>query len=239
MAAEHNNKEVGMPRKPRMYMEGYPCHVIQRGNNRSRCFFSDRDYHTYLNFLSVACQRYSVALHAYILMTNHAHLLMTPTCKEGISRVMQSLGRRYVQYINQQFRWSGTLWEGRHKASLVDADEYLLACYRYIEMNPVRAAMVEHPGDYPWSSYHANAYGKIDKHLQPHSLYLDLGRHSHGRQLAYRELFTGALDQKIVHVIRNAANFSMPLGNDRFAKQIEETLGRKLGFAKTGRPTVL
>jgi len=221
-----------MPRKPRMYLDGVPCHVIQRGNNRTVCFYSARDYDTYLDFLSDACQRYSVALHAYILMTNHAHLLMTPTCKQGISRVMQSLGRRYVQYINKQFRWSGTLWEGRHKASLINADEYLIACYRYIEMNPVRAAMVDHPGDYPWSSYHANAYGKIDKHLKPHSLYLALGRDSCERQTVYRELFEGVLDQKIIHAIRNAANFSMPLGNNNFAKQIEDALERKPSFKR-------
>jgi len=129
-----------MPRKPRMYIGGLPCHVIQRGNNRDACFYSDQDYQFYLYQLGEVCRRYSVQLHAYVLMTNHSHLLMTPKDEWGISRVMQSLGRCYVQYINKTYRRTGTLWEGRHKSSLVDADRYLLACYRYIELNPVRAA---------------------------------------------------------------------------------------------------
>ena len=225
-----------MPRKPRMYVGGLPSHVIQRGNNRSVCFFSEEDYHAYLGYLHDACQRYDVALHAYVLMTNHSHLLMTPQCKNGISLVMQSLGRRYVQYINHQFRRSGTLWEGRHKASLVDADSYLLACYRYIEMNPVRADMVEHPGDYPWSSYHANAYGQSNSRLTAHPLYLALGATPDARQIVYRELFTQTLDNKLLHAIRNAANFSMPLGSDRFKQEIEQAVKRKLGYSKRGRP---
>ena len=124
-----------MPRKPRQYVGGMPSHIVQRGNNRSVCFFSDEDYYAYLDYLQDACQRYAVSLHAYVLMTNHAHLLMTPACQHGISQVMQSLGRRYVQYINHQYRRSGTLWEGRHKASLVQVDQYLLACYQYIELH--------------------------------------------------------------------------------------------------------
>lgn len=142
-----------MPRKARMYLPGVPCHVISRGNNRDACFYSDDDSLFYLTCLQGACQRYGVSLHAYVLMSNHVHLLMTPAREDGISKVMQSVGRRYVQYINMNYRRSGTLWEGRHKSSLVDAEDYVLACYRYIELNPVRAGMVEHPADYRWSSY--------------------------------------------------------------------------------------
>jgi putative transposase len=131
-----------MPRKARIYVAGVPCHVIQRGNNRSACFYADEDYLFYLDVLADACRRHKVALHAYVLMTNHAHFLMSPQDETGIPLVMQSLGRRYVQYINKTYRRSGTLWEGRYKASLVDVENYLLACYRYIEMNPVSAAMV-------------------------------------------------------------------------------------------------
>ena len=130
-----------------MYLAGVPAHVIQRGNNRDACFFHEDDYRFYRQCLAEACRRYGVDLHAYVLMTNHTHLLMTPACPEGISRVMQSLGRRFVQYMNKTYRRTGTLWESRHKASLVDAERYLLACYRYIELNPVRAGMVEHPAD--------------------------------------------------------------------------------------------
>ena len=141
-----------MPRKPRMYLPSVPCHVIQRGNNREASFFAHQDYLFYLNCLGEACNRYNVAVHAYVLMTNHVHLLMTPDDREGISRVMQSIGRRYVQYINKEYQRCGTLWESRHKASLVDAEQYLLTCYRYIELNPVVANMVKHPGVYAWSS---------------------------------------------------------------------------------------
>jgi len=225
-----------MPRKPRQYVGGMPYHVVQRGNNRSVCFFSDEDYHAYLDYLHRACQRYAVSLHAYVLMTNHTHLLMTPECKDGISLVMQSLGRRYVQYINQQFRRSGTLWEGRHKASLVQAEQYLLACYRYVELNPVRADMVEHPGHYRWSSYPVNALGMPDKRLIPHPVYEALGQTMTQRQHAYRELFRVVLDKDVVHAIRTAARFSMPLGNHRFKTEIEMALNRKLGFARRGRP---
>ncbi len=152
-----------MPRKLRMYLAGMPYHVIQRGNNREACFFADDDYLFYLECLKDACERYQVNCHAYVLMTNHTHLLLEPLKAEGISRVMQSLGRRYVQYINKHYRRCGTLWESRHKSSLVDAETYLLSCYRYIELNPVMANMVEHPGDYRWSSYRCNAYGEINQ----------------------------------------------------------------------------
>ncbi|WP_208738801.1 transposase [Phytopseudomonas daroniae] len=151
-----------MPRKQRMYLPGVPAHVVQRGNNRSACFFHDEDYQFYLTVLGDALKRYRVQLHAYVLMTNHVHLLMTPESETGISRVMQHLGRMYVLYVNRIYRRSGTLWEGRHKASLINADEYLLTCYRYIEMNPVRAGMVEAPEEYRWSSYRWHGWGKAD-----------------------------------------------------------------------------
>ena len=225
-----------MPRKPRQYVGGVPCHIVQRGNNRSVCFFSEEDYQAYLEYLYDACLRYAVNMHAYVLMTNHTHLLMTPQCKDGISLVMQSLGRRYVQYINHQYRRSGTLWEGRHKSSLVQAEQYLLACYRYIELNPVRACMVDHPGEYRWSSYHANALGAADKRITPHDLYEALGQTAESRQHAYRGLFTNALDKDIVQAIRVSAQFSMPMGNSRFKAEIEQALKRKLGYAQRGRP---
>ena len=225
-----------MPRKPRTYIGGLPCHVIQRGNNRDACFYSDQDYQYYLHQLGEACRRYEVQLHAYVLMTNHTHLLMTPKDEWGISRVMQSLGRCYVQYINKTYHRTGTLWEGRHKSSLVDAGRYLLACYRYIELNPVRANMVEHPANYRWSSFRANALGEVSKLLTPHSLYLSLGTSESMRQEVYQSLFNNELDQVLISDIRKAASFSMPLGNSRFQEQIETALGRTLGYARRGRP---
>lgn len=225
-----------MPRKPRMYLPGVPAHVIQRGNNRDACFFHEDDYRFYRQCLAEACTRYSVDLHAYVLMTNHTHLLMTPARADGISWVMQSLGRRYVQYINKTYRRTGTLWESRHKASLVSADDYLLACYRYIELNPVRAGMVAHPGDYHWSSYRANAYGKSTRLLTGHSVFTALGKTPGERHHAYRELFRHELATQVIHAIRTAASFSLPLGNDRFKAQVEAALGRTTGHAARGRP---
>ena len=225
-----------MPRKPRMYLAGVPCHVVQRGNNRDACFFADDDYRFYREALGDACRRYRVDVHAYVLMTNHVHLLMTPQTSEGVSRVMQSLGRRYVQYVNRTYRRCGTLWESRHKASLVDAEEYLLVCYRYIELNPVAAGMVSHPGDYRWSSFACNAWGERDDLLSPHPLYLALAECPSSRQSCYRDLFASHLSVELVHEIRTALDFSMPLGNDRFRQQIEGALGRTIGQAGRGRP---
>lgn len=225
-----------MPRKPRMYMGGMPCHVIQRGNNRDVCFYSKSDYQFYLNHLGKACRRYGVKLHAYVLMTNHTHILITPDDESGISRVMQSLGRCYVQYINKTHGRTGTLWEGRHKGSLVDGDNYLLACHRYIELNPVRAGMVNRPEEYCWSSFRSNAYGDINKWLTPHDLYLALGESTNLRLERYRSLFDSKLDKKLVEEIRRAAGFSMPLGGSLFQLRVEKELGRTVGYASRGRP---
>jgi len=153
-----------MPRRPRMYLLEIPAHIVQRGNNREPCFFSDDDYRYYLEHLGRTLNRYRVRLHAYVLMTNPVHLLMPPTDEQGISKLMSVLGKRYVMYINHTYRRSGTLWEGRHKASLVAAGDYLLQCYNYMELNPVRAGMVNQPEDYPWSSYACHAWGKESKH---------------------------------------------------------------------------
>jgi putative transposase len=226
-----------MPRKPRMYLPGVPCHVIQRGNNREPCFFRGRDYQRYLSCLEDACRAYGVALHAYVLMTNHVHLLVTPQEATGISRVMQSVGRRYVQLVNHRQGRCGTLWESRHKASLVDAESYLLTCYRYIELNPVKAGLVSHPADYPWSSYGHNAQGEIQERLTPHEVYQRLARSEASRQWRYRELFSQPIADADVRAIRNAAHFSMPLGNEEFKGRIECALGRRIGQAARGRPS--
>lgn len=225
-----------MPRKPRMYLPGIPCHVIQRGNNRDATFFTGDDYRFYIECLREGSERYGVAVHAYVLMTNHVHLLMTPERADSVSRLMQSIGRRYVQYVNRTYRRTGTLWESRHKASLVQRERYLLACYRYIELNPVRAGMVEHPAEYPWSSFAANAQRGGTRLIQPHGEYLALGETPEARRAAYRELFRNELDGPDVAAIRNAARFSMPMGDRGFQRQIESRLNRSLGHAGRGRP---
>lgn len=225
-----------MPRKPRMYLPGMPCHIIQRGNNREATFFADQDYLFYLECLYDASIRYGVSIHAYVLMTNHVHLLMTPHTKDSISLLMQSLGRRYVQYVNQEYRRTGTLWEGRHKASLVDADNYLLICSRYIEMNPVSANMVKNPSEYRWSSFMYNAHGKPDKLICSHNIYNGLGTNNAARQEAYRLLFNIVIDDAKIKLIRNATKFSMLTGDSRFKEQVECALNRKIGQDYRGRP---
>ena len=160
---------ICMPRKPRFHLPGVPVHVVQRGNNRQAVFYDEQDYRAYLKWLEEGAERYGCAIHAYVLMTNHVHLLVSPAHGESLGRLMQYLGRYYVLYINHHYGRSGTLWEGRYKASLIQAQDYLLACYRYIELNPVRAGMAKGPGQYRWSSYGYNALGREDRLLTPHS----------------------------------------------------------------------
>nr|MBV6628678.1 transposase [Oceanococcus sp. HetDA_MAG_MS8] len=164
-----------MPRRARLVLTGYPLHIIQRGNNRSACFFADEDYTRYLDDLRELAEFFAVHIHAYVLMTNHVHLLAIPHTDRGASNMMRRLGQRYVQYINRIYGRSGSLWEGRFRSAIVDSEAYLLSCYRYIELNPVRAGMVPHPGDYPWWSNQANANGEPNTAPTPHHLYLDLG----------------------------------------------------------------
>lgn len=235
---DQQQKELAMPRKPRMYLGGVPCHVIQRGNNRNACFWREHDYVFYLDCLQDACHRYRVAVHAYVLMTNHVHLIMTPEDSDGISRTMQSLGRRYVQYVNFRYKRSGTLWEGRHRASLIDAESYFLACMRYAELNPVRANMVKHPADYRWSSYRINARSEPGSIISRHPLYLALGNDESQCRRNYRRLFECEPSNREIEAIRAAVQASMPLGDDCFKRQVEEHLGRPTGHVSRGRPRI-
>lgn len=225
-----------MPRRARIRFPGIPQHVIQRGNNRAACFFADDDYRYYLQCLSEGTQRYGCAVHAYVLMTNHVHLLVTPETEEGLSRMMRYLGSRYVQYVNYVYRRSGTLWEGRFKSNLIDSERYLLTCYRYIELNPVRAGMVSGPADYPWSSYAAHAMGIRDQLLQDHPLYRALGDTAAARQTAYRDLFRAQVDEAAINTIRDAINTGVALGGERFKSEIEKALGRSVRPRERGRP---
>jgi putative transposase len=197
-----------MARKPRVDLPGAPQHVVQRGNDRRACFFSPDDYGSYLVALREATLKYGVDVHAYCLMTNHVHLLMTPLERGAISATMQSLGRQYVRLINGRYRRTGTLWEGRFKACVVDSGEYLLSCYRYIELNPVRARVVLDPGDYRWSSYRCNAEGQFDPAVAPHAEYLRLAAEEGARQQAYRALFAEELE---LTELREALTQELPL----------------------------
>jgi putative transposase len=211
--------------------------VIQRGNNRQAVFFAEVDYQRYLSDLGEIATDTDCRIHAFVLMTNHVHLLVTPTVADGISKLMQGLGRRYVGYFNRTHQRTGTLWEGRHKASLVAEDHYLLACMRYIELNPVRAGMVKHPGDYRWSSYQHNAYGRFcGLRITGHDVYQGQATDDRGRQHNYRELFTNGLDKALIHEIRQALNSCLVLGNDRFKDEIERQLKRTVRPGTAGRP---
>lgn len=225
-----------MARLPRLNIPGVPQHVVQRGNNRQACFFADKGYQFYLECLQTAAQRYGCAVHAYVLMTNHVHLLVTPQAVAGISRLLQSVGRRYVRYVNQVYRRSGTLWEGRYKASLIDSEQYLLSCYRYIELNPIRARMVEAPDDYHWSSYAWHAAGKPDPLVVDHPLYISLGERVEQRCAAYRELFRHAIDMKTETELKVSVRRDGVLGGERFKDEIEVAAAYRVRPVKMGRP---
>jgi putative transposase len=216
-----------MARLPRLYFPGCAHHVIQRGNNREACFYDEADYKAYLSFLKEAASKYKVAIHAFVLMTNHVHLLATPSDEQGISRLMQAQGRQYVRYFNFTHVRTGTLWEERYKSTLIDSDSYLLTVYRYIELNPVRAGMVSHASMYPWSSYQSNALGKPIQLLTPHNLYLQLGKAEAERQEAYCSLFRGRMPERELTAIREATNKAWVLGDDRFKAEIAARTGRR------------
>ena len=225
-----------MPRRARLAVAGVPWHIIQRGNNRSACFYHREDYLFYLEQLKLQSEKYGCEIHAYCLMTNHVHLLLTPAEKESASLMMKNLGQRFVQYINRSYHRTGTLWEGRFKSCIAQEDRYVLSCYRYIELNPVRAAMVGHPRDYPWSSFRHNGLGKRNSLITPHHLYLKLGSSSERRLSAYRTLLGEMLDDDDIEAIRSATNGNFVLGNKRFQKDIEKALGRRTARGEPGRP---
>ena len=223
-----------MARLPRLSLPGIPQHIIQRGNNRQVCFFSDVDYVVYLDKLKEYSRKCKVQVHSYILMTNHVHLLLTPEESDGVSRLLQSLGRYYVRYVNQTYSRSGTLWEGRYKSTLVESEKYFLTVSRYIELNPVRARMVKDPAEYPWSSYQMNALGKLIELVTPHTCYQSLGKTDKERRNAYRALFQNRIPDHILMDIRDAINKAWVFGDDGFKKQIEQQTGRRASPLQRG-----
>ena len=192
-----------MPRPPRLLVPGQPHHVIQRGNNRSPIFAGETDYRVFRDCFADACRDHGCLVHAYVLMTNHVHFLMTPASAGGIGFVMQAVGRKYVRYFNRMNERTGGLWEGRYRATRIDSERYLLTCYRYIELNPVRAGLVTDPSQYRWSSYGANAIGLLDPLVTTHERYLALGVGRAARTTAYRALFHQVLDERTLYGIRN------------------------------------
>lgn len=224
-----------MARLGRYFLPDQPLHVIQRGNNRQRIFFAAADYVCYRGWLAEAAAKHGCAIHAYVLTINHVHLLLTPARADSLPRLMQSLGRRYVRSVNMARGRSGTLWEGRYRAAPIDGDAHLLACSRYIELNPVRARLVRHPRQYRWSSYRALAEGADDALVRPHALYRGLGRSEGERRAAYRDLFRDALDPDFVDDLCAATNGGWALGPERFKRAIADALGRRVTPLPRGR----
>lgn len=225
-----------MPRRARISVPGIPWHIIQRGNNRTACFYAEEDYRKYLDTLKAQADKYECRIHAYVLMTNHVHLLLTPEKEDSSSLLMKNLGQRYVQYINRTYNRSGTLWEGRFRSCLTQSEDYVLACYRYIELNPVRANMVGHPRNYLWSSYRINAEGKKSDLITPHDQFMRLGRDEVSRREHYRDLFKVHIDPQVVDDIRRSTNGNYALGNERFKEEIAMMLKRRVTPGKPGRP---
>ena len=217
-----------MPRPPRVVLPGHTLHLIQRGNNRSSCFVDDEDRACYLAALHYSSVRVRCPVHAYVLMTNHVHLLVTAGDARAPARLMQTLGRNCVRYFNDRHERTGTLWEGRYRSSLIDSERYFLSCSRYIENNPVRAGLVSRPEEYRWSSFRSNAYGQPDALVQRHPVYLALGRWLSTRRLAYRALFEDPLDPSVMDAIRRATNKGIALGFDDSRAVLARLWGRPL-----------
>jgi putative transposase len=225
-----------MARLPRYFAPGQPQHLIQRGNDRQKIFRSADDYAVFYECLVDAADRYGCAVHAYILMPTHMHLLATPKTEQSLPRALQSVGRRYVQYFNETYSHAGTLWEGRYRATILEPAHYLLTCMRYVELNPVRKKLAKRPDDYFWSSYHAHASGEPDDLLSDHAVYQALGKTESSRHKAYRALFRNRLPQETVDDIRDATNKAWVLGTERFKKRIEKASGRRASPLPKGRP---
>ncbi len=225
-----------MARLPRLIVPGQPHHVIQTGNNNQTIFQGTEDYQAFLGWLRTAAKNYKVAVHAYVLMPNHLHLLVTPADADGLGQMMQWIGRYYVPYFNQKYGRSGTLWNGRYKTSLIDAEQYFMSCSRYIEFNPVRNGMVGRAEDYPWSSYPHHAGLRSDGLIVDHPKFWELGNTPFQREAAYIALAEPALSEDEVAGIGKALLKGWPLGSEQFKAALQHKVKRQVLPAKRGRP---
>lgn len=225
-----------MARLPRLTLPGYPHHVIQRGNNRQPIFSSNADYQTLLDLLDENGKKFGIAIHAYVLMSNHFHLLATPQTADGLPQMMQAVGRRYVRHFNDIQKRSGTLWEGRYKSTLIQSERYLLACMAYIDHNPVRAGLVAQAQDYPWSSYGHYTGQRVDKLITPHALVWELGNTPFAREAAYAELVQSGLDPAQQTALTDSALRGWALGEPDFVADLQKRTERRVAKASAGRP---
>lgn len=230
-----------MARRARLFRADVPLHLIQRGHNRDICFSAEVDRLVYLNMLKECAEMAACAIHAYVLMTNHVHLLVSPSESASGARMMKALSQRYVQYFNRRYERSGTLWEGRYRSCIVENECYFLTCQRYIELNPVRAAMVSHPGAYSWSSYRANAEGIPNPLITPHDVYRRLAPEPVDRQAAYRELFANEIDTDVLTLLRRATNGNSTIADglviDRYAAMLGSSAQRNQKLPPSSAPS--
>jgi putative transposase len=226
-----------MARQARLTVPAYPHHVIQRGNDRQMIFRDDADRERLLSLLLEHAQRSKVAVHAYVLMDNHFHLLLTPETGEGIPQMMQSVGRSYVRYFNIRHARTGTLWEGRYRCSLIETERYLLACMAYIDLNPVRAGMVNDAAEFPWSSHRHLIGQRSDKLVTPHALFWSLGNTPFAREAAYAQMVRAGIAHQEEGELTRSVLTGWPLGSVAFIASLEQSTHRRLLPAKAGRPS--
>lgn len=225
-----------MARLPRLTLPGYPHHIIQRGNNRQAIFASDADYQTLLDLLAENAKKFDVAIHAYVLMGNHFHLLATPQTLDGLPQMMQAVGRRYVRYFNDRQKRTGTLWEGRYKSTVIQTERYLLACMAYMDLNPVRAGLVPQARDYPWSSHGHYIGQRTDKLLTPHALIWELGNTPFAREAAYAALVQSGIDPVQHTALTDSALRGWALGESDFVADLQKKTLRRVTKSVAGRP---
>lgn len=225
-----------MARLPRLVIANQPHHIIQRGNDRQLIFRDDMDHRVFLKWLTEASKQFRVAIHAYVLMPNHLHLLASPSDTTGLARMMQLVGRHYVPYFNRKYERVGTLWQGRFKAAVIDSERYFMTCTRYIELNPVRAALVSEPENYIWSSYAHHTGAKADALITEHALYWALGNTPFEREAAYKDLVKQVIPSAVVAALSNATIKGWALGSDQFKQSLEQQSNRRVLPAKKGRP---
>ncbi|HUR87606.1 MAG TPA: transposase [Ramlibacter sp.] len=223
-----------MARRLRLIVPGYPLHIVQRGHDRAPCFFKDAERELYLGLMSTYSRQWSCDVHAYVLMTNHVHVLLTPRTVEGPSRFMKDVNQRFAQFMNRKYARVGSLWQGRFHSSLIQSDAYFLACQRYIEANPVRARMAAHPLSYRWSSARHNAAGIPSPLLVAHPTYLALGDDDHSRRASYRTLCDSEVDFETLARLRSAVQMNLPLGSDAFIEEMESLSGVPAGRRRRG-----
>ena len=227
-----------MARLPRLTLSGYPHHVIQRGNNRQPIFLAANDFSHFLVMMDESAKKFEVDVHAYVLMSNHFHLLATPHTDTGLPLMMQAVGRRYVHYFNQTQNRSGTLWEGRYRSTLIQAERYLMPCMAYIDLNPVRAGLVVEAKDYAWSSHGHYAGLRADKHVSPHPLFWALGNTPFGREVAYADMVRSGVGADQQAALTTSVLSGWALGSDDFVTDLQKRTERRVQKVQAGRPVL-